>query len=156
MTTSLENMKAAVGVAICQGLDEVGATLLYSGARAINTGVGAKAGALMIGAGALSYYLQQTGCTWPEEGINTNQPPIPGCWGGTGGFVQVWQNQPFVEPGYQTSVTVNMQQFLGWITPFDFEQQPRRRPGLLLPSSSSGRISTNIDRNSTRLEPLQS
>ena len=114
-------MKAAVGVAICQGLDEVGATLLYSGARAINTGVGAKAGALMIGAGALSYYLQQTGCTWPEEGINTNQPPIPGCWGGTGGFVQVWQNQPFVEPGYQTSVTVNMQQFLGWITPFDFE-----------------------------------
>ena len=121
MTTPLEDMKSAVGVAVCNGLDELGATLLYSGARALNTGVGVKPGLLMIGAGALSYYLQASGCGWPDEGINTNQPPIPGCWGGTGGFVQVWQKQPMFPQAPETSVTVNMLQFLGWITPFNFE-----------------------------------
>ena len=121
MPTPLENMKAAVGVAVCNGLDEIGNTLLYSGARALSTGAGAKPGLLMIGAGALSYYLQQTGCGWTDTGGNTNQPPIPGCWGGTGGFVQVWQQQPMFPDNPESPVTVNMVQFLGWITPFNFE-----------------------------------
>ena len=114
-------MTAAVGAAICSGLDEVGANLLYSGALALRTGVGAKPGALMIGAGALSFYLQQTGCTWPDPGDGANQPPIPGCWKANKGFIQIWQKQPSSFPTEETNVTVNMSQFLGWITPFDFE-----------------------------------
>ena len=113
-------MTAAVGAAICSGLDEVGANLLYSGALALRTGVGAKPGALMIGAGALSFYLQQTGCSWPDPGDGANQPPIPGCWKANKGFIQVWQEQPSGFPVEEINVTVNLQQFLGWITPFNF------------------------------------
>ena len=121
MPTPIENMKAAVGAAICSGLDEVGANLIYSGALALRTGAGIKPGALMIGAGALSFYLQQTGCTWPDTGGGANQPPIPGCWKANKGFIQVWQKQPMFPQMPETSVTVNMKQFLGWITPFNFE-----------------------------------
>ena len=121
MATPLENMQAAVGAAICNGLDEVGGALLWSGANAMRTGVGAKPGALMIGAGALSFYLQQTGCGWPEDGLPANQPPIPGCWKAETGFIQVWQKQPMFPDNPEVSVTVNMKEFLGWVQPFDFE-----------------------------------
>ena len=121
MATPLEDMQAAVGAFICQSLDEIGGNLMYSGAAAMRTGAGVKPGLAMIGAGALSYYLQQTGCSWPDQGTGTNQPPIPGCWKANKGFIQVWQKQPMFPQQPETSVTVNMQEFLGWITPFDFE-----------------------------------
>ena len=114
-------MKAAVGAAICSGLDEIGANLLWSGAQAIRTGAGAKPGAVLIGAGALSFYLQQTACGWTDTGGQTNSPPIPGCWEASKGFIQVWQKQPMFPQQPETNVTVNMKQFLGWVQPFDFE-----------------------------------
>ena len=117
---SIEQMKQAVESFVCESLGDVGNSLIYSGAMAMRTGAGVKPGALMIGAGALSRYLQQTGCEYVWDEGSSNQPPIPGCWEATAGFVQVWQKQPMFGEGSESSVTVNMQKFLGWVTPFDF------------------------------------